>query len=71
MVTLDAIYALVTETRDDVRDIKVKVDDLSDDSKDHETRLRSLERKIWWASGFAAVGGAGLWSQVGPVVGSG
>lgn len=57
VVTLDSIYSLALQTRDDVRDIKNKLNDLTDDSEDHEARIRSLERKVYYAAGVAAAVG--------------
>lgn len=56
------IYALLLEVRDDVRDVKAKVDELANDSHDHEQRIRVLETRVWKASGMAAViaSGAGF-----------
>ena len=60
MVDLDRIYNLLLETRDDVRDVKNKIGELADDSTDHESRIRALERLVWRAAGVALVGGAGV-----------
>lgn len=59
-IDLGTLYSLVVETRDGVRDLSTKLDNLSDDSRDHETRLRALEKAIWkWAGAAAALGSAG------------
>lgn len=63
-ITLREVYDAVQELRHSLASAPATL-------TDHETRLRSLERKIWWASGFAAVGGAGLWSQFGTAMGAG
>jgi hypothetical protein len=43
--------------------IETKLDKALDDLKDHETRLRVLEKKVWLATGLAALfaGGGGAW----------
>lgn len=45
--------------------IETKLDVWHTTHADHETRIRSLERKIWLAMGAAAVGGGTL-AQVVP-----
>ncbi len=37
--------------------------------QDHENRLRSLERKIWAAAGFAAALGTGLGTVLSQIIG--
>lgn len=37
--------------------IETKLDGLMDSAKDHEDRIRALERKMWVAMGFASVAG--------------
>jgi hypothetical protein len=62
MIGLDDIWAVVTETRDTVKGLESKLDNVSDTSKDHESRIRALEKVIWKAAGFAcAIGAAGGW----------
>lgn len=58
-VDLGSMYTLLVETRDAVRDLNVKLDHLTDDSKDHESRIRALEKKVWQWAGAATVLGAG------------
>lgn len=43
-IGLEQVYATLLEVRDDVRDMKKELGELSNDSADHESRLRSLER---------------------------
>lgn len=43
--------------RDLLMVIKTKVETFIDGQKDHETRIRRLERIVWLAMGFAAAGG--------------
>lgn len=56
-VTLDSIYSLLL-------DLKAKVDSLPDDVKDHEARLRVIEKNMWLWLGASALGG-GIASQLG------
>jgi hypothetical protein len=69
VITLDAIYRIALETRDDVREVKQQVIDLVSRGDDHETRIRSLERRIYWASGFAAAFASAITALVGRAVG--
>lgn len=62
-VSLESIYVLSLETRDNVLEVKRDVQALSAHADDHEGRIRHLERKIYAVSGVAALLGAGL-SQV-------
>lgn len=58
-VTLGQIYTVLLETRDTVLELKTKVEALSPKVEvDHETRIRTLERKLWWLAGGAAAVGA-------------
>lgn len=59
-ITLKEVYDVVVEVRQDVTAIKEKLDATQVDVRDHETRLRSLEKLVWGAAGIGAVGGAGL-----------
>lgn len=59
-VSLENVYSLTLETRDTGRILLERVGALVDNHKDHENRLRSLERKVWWAAGLAAGAGAGI-----------
>lgn len=54
-VTLDTIYFMVSEVRDEVRELRSDLKDVVDQSDDHEERIRSLERKVWAFSGIAAI----------------
>jgi hypothetical protein len=47
----------VLETHDRLARIETKIDTLITDRKDHEKRIRSVERNVWWVSGAAAVVG--------------
>lgn len=44
-VTPDAMYALLLELRDDVRELRVTSEREHDDQQDHERRLRELESR--------------------------
>lgn len=37
-----------------------KLDRLVDDKRDHETRIRALEKKVWAAAGAAAAAGGAI-----------
>lgn len=56
----DPLYTLLVETRDAVLNLSTKLDHLTDDSQDHESRIRTLERTVWkWAGAAAVLGSAG------------
>ena len=42
-IGLEQVYATLLEVRDDVRDMKKELGELSRDSQDHEQRIRDLE----------------------------
>lgn len=44
-IGLEQVYATLLEVRDDVRDMKNELGELSRDSQDHEARIRTLEEK--------------------------
>lgn len=69
IITLDVIYQIALETRDDVREMKQQVSDLVSRGDDHETRIRSLERRIYWASGFAAALASSVTALIGRAMG--
>lgn len=58
IVTLREVYDLVLSVKQEVAGQNVP--DIRIDVADHEARIRSLEKWVWRASGFAALGGAGL-----------
>ncbi|UVK59039.1 tail needle protein [Microbacterium phage Cen1621] len=45
--------------------VEVKLDAVLTRGDDHESRIRSLERKVWLAAGFAAAAG-GLLGNIAP-----
>jgi hypothetical protein len=59
-ITLKEVYDILVDVRNDVTSIKSELKNTSEDVKDHETRLRALEKWIWAAAGTGVVGGAGL-----------
>jgi sulfur transfer protein SufE len=63
-VTLEHIYAKVLE-------IDKKVDPLPGMVRDHETRIRSLERQVWLWCGVSAVGGGGVVGAIVQATGAG
>lgn len=64
-VTLDEVYRLLIEVREDV--ITLKATNSAKTVDDHEARIRSLEKWIWRASGISAVAG-GLVGWLVPVL---
>lgn len=60
-VSLDSIYNIVLATAQDVGLIKQGLPSTASQLADHETRLRSLERRVW-----LAVGGFGLIAAASP-----
>lgn len=48
--------------------IDAKLDAWRDTQKDHEDRIRKVERMLWIAAGLAMAGGAGL-SRLADVIG--
>lgn len=62
-ISIAQIYATLLEVRTDVQDIKHSVERVGRETADHETRIRSLERKVWIAAG-AASGLTALVTQV-------
>lgn len=67
IVTIESIYELLVDVRDDVREVRTTGEATSRQARDHEHRIRSLEQKVWVAAGLAAAFGAGL-SQLVPVL---
>ncbi len=58
IVTLREVYDLVLSVKQEVAGQNVR--GIVSDVNDHEARIRSLEKWVWRASGFAVLGGAGL-----------
>lgn len=61
VVTLKDVYNMVVEVKDTVSGHNLP--DIKADVKDHEERIRQVEKWMWRASGLAAIAGAGL-SQI-------
>lgn len=57
VITPREMYDAMLETRDEVRRLAVLVDPAF---RDHETRLRLLEKRVWIVGATAVGGGAGL-----------
>lgn len=55
-ITTREIYDLALGIREDVHTVQTKLDAMSD----HESRIRKLERKLWIATGGAAVLGGSI-----------
>lgn len=69
IVTIESIYSLLLEVRDGVRDVTKTGDETAEKVRDHEARLRAVERKIWLAAGMAGGLGAGISQLVGMIGG--
>jgi hypothetical protein len=52
IVTPSEVWQEVRATRDAVRDLAHKMDDIPDKIRDQETRLREIERRMWGAMGI-------------------
>ena len=60
-ITLRDVYDVVQQTRDDVAEIKGHVNTQGDAVKDHEERIRAVEKRVWALPSLAAIiGAAGL-----------
>lgn len=60
--------------KQDIADIKASLAPLSqmhDDVEELKVRVSSLERKFWWAAGFAAAAGTGAGAIVSKLLGAG
>ena len=55
-ITVGQIYSEVKTTGQDVRDMKGTVAAVLNMATDHETRIRSLERRVWMAIGMGTIG---------------
>lgn len=62
-ITLDTIYAELTALRAEV--VRLGIDDVKGDVKDHEHRIRELEKWVWRAGAIGVIGGAGLGQVLG------
>lgn len=56
-VTGADLLARLDKLSSDIDGIGRKIDDLPRQVHDHESRIRALERRLWMASGAAAVAG--------------
>lgn len=52
IVTPSEVWSEVRATRDAVRDLSHKLDDIPDKIRDQEARLREVERRMWSAMGI-------------------
>lgn len=48
---------------------QLEIDNTPGGHKDHETRIRRLERAVWIVAGFAAAAGGVAGSMLGPLIG--
>jgi len=69
-ITLGQVYSEVTGMRAEVQGLSSAVRSALELGHDHETRIRSLEKRMYLATGVAGILGAGagyavtLWSSV-------
>lgn len=58
VVTLESIYTLVLQTSAGVTEANTKLDAATDAVRDHEDRIRNLEKRVYlWAGGIGALAG--------------
>jgi len=50
---IQAVSTEVTKQGGTLKEINTKLDNLVTDTEDHESRIRTLEKKVWGASGLA------------------
>ncbi|TCO64959.1 hypothetical protein [Actinocrispum wychmicini] len=60
VITPTELYAEVKGIGTAVAEIKGDVQELRKALPDHESRIRALERRMWWATGVAATFAAGI-----------
>ena len=58
IVTLKTVYDEVVSVKDTLNGANIP--EIKADIRDHEYRIRELEKWVWRASGLAALAGAGL-----------
>lgn len=72
VITPTQMYGEIRDMKEQVQHLITVVDpaltDIRSDVADHESRIRSVERRLWIAAGIAAGAGAGL-AQLGPLLG--
>lgn len=66
---MDNVEITPKEIYDKLVELVVAMSPVPARMEDHETRLRSLERKIWMAAGFAAAIGTGLGTVLSQLIG--
>lgn len=59
-ITGKEIWESLEEIKKSVSGIQTELKGVPDQLKDHEIRLRLLEKRLWVASGFALAGGGAL-----------
>lgn len=57
-ITIGQVYSEVTGMRAEVRDLTTNVRTAFERVNDHETRIRTLERRMWMAIGMGTVASA-------------
>ncbi len=60
VITPSQIYDKVLATHDLAKEIKGDLGPMHDQIIDHETRLRGVERRLWFMAGAAAAVGGGI-----------
>lgn len=58
VVTLRTVYEEVIDIKENL--LTSNIPDIKTQLRDHEVRIREMEKWLWRASGIAALGGAGL-----------
>jgi hypothetical protein len=69
VITPTQMYEEIRSTHQIAQEIKAGLNPIAQQVADHETRLRSVERRMWLAAGAAAVAGAGLVEGLGRLLG--
>ncbi|MCO1575038.1 hypothetical protein M8C13_04595 [Crossiella sp. SN42] len=76
VIPLSEVYREVREMHNETKEVRSELGALRTELRaelrpvnDHESRIRSLERKVWIASGLAAGAGAGLTKILSTVLG--
>lgn len=66
---MDNVEITPKEIYDKLVELVVAMSPVPSRIEDHENRLRTLERKIWMAAGFAAAIGTGLGTALSQILG--
>lgn len=60
IITPTELYAKVEAIGNDVSGMRGDLREISKALPDHESRIRALEKKVWWASGLSAGAAAAI-----------